>query len=471
MTTTIDLAYELRMSDDGLSAELAIGRGAGAVPDLADFVAHLKESEGLVEVDEAKVADLLSLAALGRRAGPEVIARGVEPEAGADARLEWLGDFFERVTLERPDGSIDHFRRNKTSVGAEKVIAQWIPPQLGRPGRTVRGEEIPGEPGRPWRPNLHSTVAWTDETKSEIETLVGGQVEFAKGRLSVSQIFKVSAVDFGTSSIDFDGAVDVNGDVREGFEVHATGTVTVSGFVETAVITSGGNLVVKQGIIGRNKIRVECAGDMEVGFAREVEIECGGQLLSNGELLFCAGRIGGDVTASKNRLVGGNWQIGGSLYVAELGSESETPTVVNVGTDADLEVKQAEQIAEREKLQGEIAQRDDQIGRLERKRARTEKEELALQKLKLYLGQLRKQERVAAEQERLMRQRIKMQRRYGTIWVIEGIYPGVKVWAGGKPQPLEVTKFLKGPLRIGYLPGRNQPAVTHGGNQKFESLF
>ena len=471
MTIAIDLAYELKVSSDGLTAELAIGRGAGPVPGLADFIAHLQSVEGLIGVDQQKVADLLSLAGVGRRAGPEVIARGIEPTTGADARLEWLGAFFERLPLERPDGSVDHFRRNKTSVGPGQIIAQWIPPQVGAPGRTVRGEEIPGESGRPWRPTLHHTVAWTDETKTEIQTLVGGQVEFARGRVSVSQLFKVAAVDFGSSSIDFDGAVDVKGDVREGFEVHAKGSVTVSGFVETANVTSGGNLAVKQGIIGRNKIRIACAGDMEVGFARELEIECGGQLLSNGELLFCTGRVGGDVTASRNRLVGGQWQIGGSLYVAELGSESETPTVVNVGMDAELESKQAEQVADRERLQAEIARRDEQVARLERKRTRTEKEELALQKLKLYLGQLRKQERQAADQERLMRQRIKMQLRYGTIWVIEGVYPGVKVWAGGRPQPLEVTTFLRGPVRIGYLPGRNMPAVTHGGNQKFENLF
>jgi uncharacterized protein len=471
MTTAIDLAYELKVSDDGLAAELTIPRGAGPVPELSDFVAHLEEVEHLVAVDEVKVAHLLSLAGVGRKAGPEVIARGIEPITGKDAQLEWRGDFFDRVPLERPDGSVDHFRRNKTSVAANAIIAEWIPPEAGTPGRTVRGEEIEAEAGRPWRPTLHPTVAWTDEAKTQIEALVSGQVEFARGRLSISQVFAVKSVDFSSSSIDFDGAVDVSGDVREGFEVRATGTVTVSGFVETAIVTSGGNLAVKQGIIGRNKIRIECAGDMEVGFARELEIVCGGQLLSNGELLFCTGRIGGDVTASKNRLVGGHWQIGGSLYVSELGSESETPTVVNVGIDADLEAKQAEQAAEREKLQQEIEDRALQIENLERKRARTDKEEIALQKLKVYLGQLRKQDRVAAEQDRLMRQRIKMQKRYGTIWVIEGMYPGVKVWAGGKPQPLEVTKYTKGPLRIGYLPGRNQPAVTHGGNQKFESLF
>lgn len=471
MTTTIDLAYELQVSEDGLSAELTIPRGSGAVPALVDFVAHLREVEGLVDVDVAKLTELLEVAASGRRAGPEVIATGVEPVAGADARIEWRGDFFERVPLERPDGSVDHFRRNKTSVAPETIIAEWLPPEAGTAGRTVRGEEIPAEPGRAWRPDLHQTVIWTDETKTEIQALVGGQVEFARGKLSISQVFKVKSVDFGTSSIDFDGAVEVNGDVREGFELRAAGTVTVSGYIETASVSAGGNLEVKRGIIGRNKIRVECAGDMEVGFARELEIECGGQLLSSGELHFCTGRIGGDVTASKNRLVGGHWNIGGSLYVAELGSSSETPTVVNVGVNADLELQQSEQIAAREKLQAEIAQRDEQAERLERKRVRSEKEELALQKLKLYLGQLRKQERAAAEQERLMRQRIKMQKRYGTIWVIEGIHPGVKIWAGGKPQPLEVTKFLKGPLRIGYLPGRNQPAVTHGGNQKFESLF
>lgn len=466
------LHYELEISEDLLEASLTIPRGTHEeVPDAETLAAWLGEHEGLVGIDLEALDALLELVEEGKKAGPVVVARGTEPTAGRDARLEWRGDFFESLPLERPDGSVDHFRRNKTSVDEHTVIASWLPPEVGQPGRTVKGETIPAEAGEIWYPQLHETVAWVDESKTEIETLVGGQVEYARGKVSVSQLYAVKSVDFGSSSIDFDGAVAVSGDVQEGFEVHATGSVEISGYIETAPVSAGGNLTVVKGIIGRNKIKVSCGADMEVGFARELEIDCGGQLLSNGELLFCTAKVGGDVTAARNRLVGGHWQIGGSLYVNELGSESETPTVVNVGLDADLEAKQAEQLAEREKLQAEIAQREQQVENLDRKRKRTEKEEIALSKLKMYVKQLKQKDKEAADRDRLMRQRLKMRRRYGTIWVIEGIHPGVRIYAGGKPQPLEVTDFLKGPLRVGYLPGRTTPAVTHGRNKKFESLF
>jgi len=464
--TTI-LGYELKISDDGLEASMTIPRGAGEVPPLSEFVAHLTEDEGLIHIDMEVLGELLETAEDGRRAGPAVIARGEEPVDGRDARIEWKGEFFERVPIERPDGSVDHFRRNKTSVPADTVIADWIPPEEGTPGRTVRGVTIDAEPGRPWRPKLHQTVSWTDEKLLSIEALVGGQVEFAKDRISVSQVMKVSSVDFGSSSIDFDGAVDVNGDVLEGFDVTATGSVSISGYVEGAQINAGGNLTVNQGVIGRNKVKIKADGDIDVGFLRELELECGGQVVSSGELMRVEANVGGDVTASGNRLVGGSWTVAGSLYVSELGSESETPTLIVVGTDGDLEGQQEKQFEERAEVQSEIGKRTEQIELLERKRQRSTKEDIALNKLKVYLGQLTQKDREMADAERLMRRRIKMRRRYGMVWVNEGLWPGVKIYAGGKPQPLEVTSYIKGPVRIGYMPGRQKPAITHGRNKKF----
>ena len=331
-----------------------------------------------------------------------------------------------------------------------------------------RGQRIDAEPGRAWRPKLHHTVSWVDENKTHIEALVGGQVEFAKDRVSVSQVYKVNAVDFGTSSIDFDGAVEVNGDVLEGFDVKATGSVSITGYVEGSSIESGGRLSVKQGVIGRNKVRVQVDADLEVGFLRELELQCGGQVVCSGELMRVDALVGGDVTASGNRLVGGSWTIGGSLYVAELGSESETPTTIVVGVDDDLESKQKAQAEERAALQQEIERREAQVENLQRKRQRNDKEEIALGKLQVYVGQLHQKDREMADAERLLRRRIKMRRRYGMIWVDEGVWPGTKIWAGGKSQPLEVTKFIKGPVRIGYMPGRQKPAITHGRNKKFD---
>src|SRR6056297_62325 len=278
MTTTA--AYDLQISDDGLEATLSFPRGSGDVPEPAEFLRYLAEEEGLVGVDEDAVFEVLEAVNSGKRGGPAVIARGESPVDGDDATLEWLGEFFERVPLHRPDGSVDHFHRNKTSVAPETVLARWVPPTEGTPGRTVRGVRIDPEPGRPWRPKLHHTVAWTDEDHTHIESLVGGQVEYAKGRVSVSQVYKVSAVDFSTASIDFDGAVDVNGDVLEGFDVTATGSISVNGYVESAPLHSGAGITVKQGIIGRNKISVHADGDVDLGFGRELDLTCGGQLVS-----------------------------------------------------------------------------------------------------------------------------------------------------------------------------------------------
>lgn len=467
MTTTID--YELTISDDELEASITIPRGSDDVPPLTEFLAHLTEDEGLVGIDEKALQDALDEAADGGRVGPVVIARGKEPVDGKDAHLDWKGEFFEAVPIMRPDGSVDHFHRNKTSVAPETIIAQWIAPGEGTPGQNIRGQRIDPVPGRAWMPKLHETVSWVDETHRELVALVGGQVEFAKDRVSISQVYKTSAVDFGSSSIDFEGAVEVEGDVLEGFDVKAAGSVAISGYVECSSVDSGGRLTVNKGVIGQNKAVLRAGSDVEVGFLRELDLECGGQLVSHGELMRVEAVVGGDVTAEKNRIVGGEWTIGGSLYAGELGSESETPTSIVVGIDNDLEAQQEEHTAARAAHQAEIAQREAQIESLSAKRKRTEKEEIAFGKLKMYLKQLQAKDREMAEADRLLRRRIKMHRRHGTVWIDGGIHPGVKIFCGGTPQPLEVTSFIKGPVRVGYLPGRQKPAITHGRNKKFES--
>lgn len=458
----LTLPVDLEVDEDGLEASLKIPRDVGPeLPEAAELASVLQEQEGLESVDVDAVADLLGDACTGRSAGPRVIARGQEPQRGADAHLEWEGEFFESVQLRRPDGSVDHYRRTKTSVAAGQHIATVVPPQPGIDGRTVRGDRIEAEPGQDWRPQLHPTVAWEDSEQTRIRAEVGGRVEFARDRVSISELLEVPGVDHGSSSIDFDAAVEVKGDVLEGFAVRATGSVHVHGFVEVADVHAGGGLRVQGGVIGKKQATISSGGDMELGTARELDLRCGGQLVAHGELLFCDAVVLGDVTATGHRVVGGDWTAGGSLYCEDLGSDTETPTFIRVGVHREMEERQKELATEREELQAEMATRQKQREKFERKRARTDKEQLALDKLGAYVEQLRARDARLVEEEAKLRRRIKETRRAGTVWVQGTVHAGVKIIAGGLPRTLEVSKPLRGPLKIGYESRRQIPVITY----------
>jgi uncharacterized protein len=457
VTTTLPI--RLTIGDDELEASLEfLDEAEQALPTLPELLEYLRDTEGLVGIDESAVESLVIEAEAGDGAGPEVIARGSEAQVGKDAEIRWEGEFFESVSLERPDGSIDFYHRTKTSVAADDLIATILPPGPGTEGTTVSGEAIPARAGREWKPRLDSTVRWEDE--NSLVAAVGGRVEYANEKLSISELLQVESVDYASSSVEFDGAVEVRGDVQEGFSVEAKGSVTIKGFVEAAPIRAGGSLVVQSGIIGKARGEIESGGDMEFATARELKIRCFGQLLTHGELLFCDATVKGTVTASAHRVIGGSWTVGGSLYCEELGSESETPTVIRVGVDSELERQQAAISEEREELQAELEKRSEQLEKLRASRQSSEKGRIAMEKIELYVQQVQLRESELAKADADLRRRIKKTRREGSIWVAKTLYPGVTITVGGHPKTLEITKPVRGPLKIGYERGRQIPVIS-----------
>ena len=64
-----------------------------------------------------------------------------------------------------------------------------------------------------------------------------GHLEFANNAFHVRPVLEIKGdVDYGTGNIDFNGDVHIFGDVREGFDVRATGTIIINGLVEAATV-------------------------------------------------------------------------------------------------------------------------------------------------------------------------------------------------------------------------------------------
>src|SRR5690606_22320245 len=68
----------------------------------------------------------------------------------------------------------------------------------------------------------------------------------------VDPTLRVENVDLNTGNIDFDGSLEVSGDVTSGFVVQATGDIFIRGTVEKARVEARKNLVVTGGVIGED---------------------------------------------------------------------------------------------------------------------------------------------------------------------------------------------------------------------------
>ena len=87
-----------------------------------------------------------------------------------------------------------------------------------------------------------------------------------------------AGVNSSTGDIQFDGAVVVNGDVGEDREINASGNVTINGFVESAYIHSGGDIIISEGAIGKmhdEDCRLVAGGSVYVHHAQGLNIQAG----------------------------------------------------------------------------------------------------------------------------------------------------------------------------------------------------
>ncbi len=180
-------------------------------------------------------------------------AQGREPVCGQDARLEKLvPDITERHPIEDEHGKVDLRNLGQfITVRTGEPLMRRVPPTPGEPGENVRGEAIPAKPGKDlhFAPGLKGTALATDD-ENLLVAAISGQPKLVPNGVTVEPILAVENVDITTGYLDFEGAINIAGDVKAGMRVTATSDVTIGGVVEAAEVHAGGNIVVKGGIFG-----------------------------------------------------------------------------------------------------------------------------------------------------------------------------------------------------------------------------
>ena len=285
------------------------------------------------------------------------LASGVPPEQPQDAAANFSFPYQSRAGAILPDGSIDFKERNLfPAVEKDALLVETTQPVAGKPGKTVKGEDItlsePAEVELIAGDNVRQEKQGGNEKLfSEMEG--GASVQVAeiptKGKplmrytVSVRPIAQVPGdVGYGTGNIDFRGNIEIRGSITRGFRVSATGDVSVSETVEAgAEVKSGGSVTVGQGIIG-NETRIEASGSVTAKFVHDARIEAGGDVVIGSYVHSAYVRSGGCVqvegrgAGTSGGIVGGEtWGILG-ITSRNVGSSRETATLVAVGVDPDL---------------------------------------------------------------------------------------------------------------------------------------
>ena len=439
------------LSEDRLTATLTLPPLRGvAAPAAAVLVERLRGDHRLVDVDVDALECALD-AALDEDEEPTsvVVARGRAPVAGENGHLEWLGDFFESRAIRLPDGAVDHYHHTKVSVYEGQPILKVHPPTAGTPGTDVTGRRIAADPGAPAPLDCDETVRRHEHDDDLVCAARPGMVEYYHEKLTIAELQVVDQVDFSTGSIDFEGAVQVRGTVMPKFSVVGTGAVIIGGTVENARVESGKNITIEKGVMGRGDAIIVCAGDLSLGFAREATIECGGRLEARREILWCEGRVQGDLLIEGGRIIGGRWVVGGSIAADEIGSREEVSTFLTLGHAAEAHRELRTLTRARKKYQEQLRDLRRRYGPLlSGAFGALDAGERAVVEQRMLLYERRANR--SRKREFLLRKRLNGQRRASFVWVKSRIFAGTRLSLNGGQCLHEVTEDLPGPVCVRY---------------------
>ncbi|AWL11843.1 hypothetical protein HMF8227_01365 [Saliniradius amylolyticus] len=227
---------------------------------------------------------------------PNALERILQPQEVSESRVDMrdLGDII--------------------CVKAGTPVLRQVPPSKGRAGYTVKNETVVPNVGNwvPLQPGDGTVVSPDDPHLLLAE--ISGMPKFRDGRMWVDDTYISKGVNVGTGNVSYNGAVIVNGDVTEKMIIKADGDVTINGFVESATIESGGDIIITQGAVGKQAdhdspeygTRLVAQGSIFIQHGQGLDIWCGGNVNVGKQLAYSRVDAGGALTVGPVNNPSGN---------------------------------------------------------------------------------------------------------------------------------------------------------------------
>lgn len=339
-----DLALEIAVSPDKMSASLVGSLPETAPEDVAAKVLEAASVRGLVQVVSAEeLADLLRSEAQQGHSRIELrLAQGTAPVPPTEARLEWAGDFFSKEYLvDEATGATDYrtFKSNPSVVKGQLLLTV-VPPVEGKDGCDVFGKRVAPPKAHRVRVRAGRNVQ-VDEAGLVFRAALSGRVRYVGDSLSVDEVYVVTGnVGLETGHIDHPGALEIKGNVEAGSRVKCLGHARVFGYVESADIDVGGDLEVASGITGMGTNLVRVAGSVKTKFIIDAKVEAGQDVWIEREIVHAHVFAKHCVYAREGRLVGGRVHATEGMEVKDAGSEALVTTVLSAGeTDEEVALR------------------------------------------------------------------------------------------------------------------------------------
>lgn len=289
-----------------------------------------------------------------------LIARSIQPTKGKDAEMKHLINV--KLDLKTDEhGNVDFYDVGLIkNVHKDDKLVEFTPPTMGKPGKNILGEDIPGTMGKEI---IKSKISGTNTEISEDGKYIivqkdGIYKKNAIGVVSVSDEFTIdSNLDFSVGNIDTNSSINIQGDIKAGFNCKSSSSINVRGVIEDADVVSGENIICKQGILpGDSKVSAKETIRTKYINSREL-IECKNLYI---EEMISASNVNVLGELEAKRISGGKISVKDKITVDELGSEQYISTIVEIGINHKIMARMDQNRLQLTATKNEIATKIDE---------------------------------------------------------------------------------------------------------------
>ncbi len=313
----------------------------------AEYIENFIKSQG---INSGLNSNAIEMLANELRYGQEItVAQGKPPINGNDGYFNFtipVEDVKSKPVINE-DGSVDYYNSLKLAEVREgELFATYIPPTKGEYGHTIFSKLLAPIPGKPLAP-LRGKGFITNEDKSEYRALFDGHIIKDDMHITIEKLYIVSGdLDLDKGNINFNGDVEITGDVRSGLSITSGGNVFIHGHVGGCDITAKKNITIQKGIQGRDRCYITAGGDVICKFVERCSISAEGSIFADSILDSIVSAQNTVQVVSKSGIVIGG-KIHGTLGITtkEAGNSYGNATLLTAGVSRD-EIQRSVELSE-----------------------------------------------------------------------------------------------------------------------------
>ena len=300
---------EFRIPEDGMQASLILTTPYGGKLPTLGTIKSLAVKNRIVRGLSTKVIE--SMLNQARQSPPgavleRIVAKGLPARNGKNSKfVPLVPNALERVLKPQTGDGERVDMRNLGEVICVKVntpVLRRTEPTKGRSGFDIKGNKIPAVAGEWVNFKMGSGTVVSDSDANLLMSAISGMPKYRDQIMNIDDTFICSGVNVGSGHVNYEGAVLVNGDVTEKMQIKAAGDVTINGFVESAYIESGGDIIITEGAMGKVndthgefQCKLVAAGSIHVQHGQGIDIQCSGNITVGRQLAYSRLRCGGAV--------------------------------------------------------------------------------------------------------------------------------------------------------------------------------